>query len=371
MKHNTILLLALATGAAHADASLFRHPVPEKADDTTYRYIGLHTTIIDGDASFNYRPDGSGETIGTLAGDSKVRVLLADREGNHLVATEYGITGWAQPTVLYEKHDPYQPKKQNPSGSENFPALKETRDVPITRYNPKLGKPFDQYYNYHYADADSKTAIPGSAPLTGDGTTNPNEYSRAFASALIHGGKHYNFDMTADPALPPGIHLSPASDKQPPQRGSLIDLPWLFHLTIPGNGCLYSEDHTPPHYFVARQKWVLGGRKIREIAQPWYYLDLATTYHGRGSAEQPKAEPLPLYRDIGNSEVVATITPEEKITVILARQPACTTTAPNACKTAWLLIQNREGQTGWHSINFEDTSVQPPLIDEIQRFDRE
>ena len=203
MKHNTILLLALATGAAHADASLFRHPVPEKADDTTYRYIGLHTTIIDGDASLNYRPDGSGETIGTLAGDSKVRVLLAEREGNHLVATEYGITGWAQPTVLYEKHDPYQPKKQNPSGSENFPALKETRDVPITRYNPKLGKPFDQYYNYHYADADSKTAIPGSAPLTGDGTTNPNEYSRAFASALIHGGKHYNFDMTADPALPP------------------------------------------------------------------------------------------------------------------------------------------------------------------------
>ena len=87
--------------------------MPEKADGVPLAYVGKDTRsatplILTLGAS-------GGDIIGSLAKDRPLQVLLVDSDGNHLIKTAFGITGWAQ---------------QGEDGdSETFPALKTVQDV--------------------------------------------------------------------------------------------------------------------------------------------------------------------------------------------------------------------------------------------------
>ena len=153
MNRNTLaLLLAVATGSAHAAADAFTDSIPAKAEGIPLAYIGKDTRAATA-LTLTAKPDG-GDAIGYLPQDSSVHVLLADDHGNHLVRTDYGITGWAQKGEKLE------------AGSEAFPALETLTEtfngdtLATIHYNPQLGKKQDSYYHY---DANNK-AVAGKAP---------------------------------------------------------------------------------------------------------------------------------------------------------------------------------------------------------------
>ena len=243
-------------------------------------------------------------------------VLLADDHGNHLVRTDYGITGWAQKGEKLE------------AGSEAFPALETLTEtfngdtLATIHYNPQLGKKQDSYYHY---DANNK-AVAGKAPAdAGDGAF---DYHFLLETALKPGGTAYNLayaDIGANDLS--YLSLSQKSDALP-AYDSTQGLP--TDLTIPGNGYLYSyDDDASTHYFPVREKWRIKENGDKEAAaQPFYYLGLDSTYHSQWHEDGDKpaenrAVPAKLLDRIDGSKAIAEIAPEGKVTLILGKQTLC------------------------------------------------
>ena len=50
---------------------------------------------------------------------------------------------------------------------------------------------------------------------------------------------------------------------------------------IPGNGYVYTDfDSSGGSLHRKRQKWAFDGKDVKEVAQPYYYLGIKSTYHG-------------------------------------------------------------------------------------------
>ena len=360
MNRNTLaLLLAVATGSAHAAADAFTDSIPAKAEGIPLAYIGKDTRAATA-LTLTAKPDG-GDAIGYLPQDSSVHVLLADDHGNHLVRTDYGITGWAQKGEKLE------------AGSEAFPALETLTEtfngdtLATIHYNPQLGKKQDSYYHY---DANNK-AVAGKAPAdAGDGAF---DYHFLLETALKPGGTVWNLAW-ADLAVNDlgYISLSPKSDGLP-AYDSTQGLP--TDLTIPGNGYLYSyDDDASTHYFPVREKWRIKENGDKEAAaQPFYYLGLDSTYHSQWHEDGDKpaenrAVPAKLLDRIDGSKVVAEIAPEGKVPLILGKQTLCGyDAAPADCDdSAWLLIKTADGKSGWLKVDYRQNDA--PNLEGIHGF---
>ena len=232
--------------------------MPEKADGVPLAYVGKDTRsatplILTLGAS-------GGDIIGSLAKDRPLQVLLVDSDGNHLIKTAFGITGWAQ---------------QGEDGdSETFPALKTVQDV---HYNPELGTPLDEYY--HRLEA-GEPLRPGK--IDGDEYPDSTHYHRLLQTALTPGGsswyiehghdEHYRFFRLNSP----DARLADDDERAIGEADSL---------TLPGNGAIYSEGKDENHYFRTREKWLLRGKPQR-VPQPAYYLGKDNTYHGMLQRQQ-------------------------------------------------------------------------------------
>ena len=351
MNRNTfaLLLAILAASQAQAAADAFSDSIPAKADGVPLAYIGKDTRAATA-LTLTAKPDG-GDAIGYLPQDSSVHVLLADDHGNHLVRTDYGITGWAQ-------------KGEKPeAGSEAFPALETLTEtfngdtLATIHYNPQLGKKQDGYYHY---DANNKP-VSGKAPAD----ASDDIYSRhlLLETALKPGGTVWNLAW-ADLAVNDlgYISLSPKGDGLPvadDERALPVDI------TLPGNGYIYSDsDDASSRYFPVREKWRINDKEPVAIDQPFYYLGLESTYHGQWHEEGDKpaanrAVPAKLLDRIDGSTVVAEIAPEGKITLILGKQEFCGyDNAPADCDdSAWLLIKTTDGKSGWLKVDYRQNDA--------------
>lgn len=358
-RNSLALLLALAMGSAYAAADYFTDSVPAKADGVPLAYVGKDSTAATA-LTLTAKPDG-GDAIGYLPKNSRVHVLLADDHGNHLVRTDYGITGWAQKGENLE------------AGNEVFPPLETLKerfndfDLATIHYNPQLGKKQDSDYYY---DANYKP-VSGKAPA--DAGDDAFDYHFLLETALKPGGTAYNLAY-ADIGVNDLSYLSLSKKSDTlPAYDSTQGLP--TDLTIPGNGYLYSyDDDASTHYFPVREKWRIKKNGDKEAAaQPFYYLGLDSTYHGQWHEDDDKpaenrAVPAQLLDRMGVGKVVAEIAPGSKITLLLAKQDLCGyDNAPADCNdAAWLLIQTADGKTGWLKVDYRQNDV--PNLDKIHGF---
>ena len=303
-RNSLALLLALAMGSAYAAADYFTDSVPAKADGVPLSYVGKDSTAATA-LTLTAKPDG-GDAIGYLPKDSRVHVLLADDHGNHLVRTDYGITGWAQKGENLE------------AGNEVFPPLETVKerfndfDLATIHYNPQLGKKQDSDYYY---DANYKP-VAGKAPA--DAGDDVFDRHLLLETALKPGGAPYNLAYAGtDVDDLSYLALSTKGDGLPNYENEQA-LP--ADITIPGNGYIYSDsDGVSPYYFPVREKWIIKGKEMQTVAQPFYYLGLASTYHGQWHEDDDKpaenrAVPAQLLDRMGVGKVVAEIAPGSKIT---------------------------------------------------------
>lgn len=95
--------------------------------------------------------------------------------------------------------------------------------------------------------------------------------------------------------------------------------------------------------------------------QPYHYLGLASQYRGilkADSGAHDRKTPLRLLERIGGKKTVAKIAAGEPLRILLAdpNQP-CAKDAQlgdsDLCADLWLLIQNKDGKTGWVKINYQ------------------
>ena len=359
MTHKSLtLLLALAVGSAHAAADSFADSIPAQADGVPLAYVGKDPTAATA-LTLTAKPDG-GDAIGYLPAGSKVHVLLADDHGNHLVRTDYGITGWAQ-------------KGENlAAGNEVFPPLETVKerfnddDLATIHYHPQLGKKQDSDYYY---DANNQP-VAGKAPA--DAGDDVFDRHLLLETALKPGGAPYNLayvDVAVNDLS--YIALSAKGDGLPAYEDEQA-LP--ADITIPGNGYIYSESgNASAYYFPVREKWSIKGKESVAAAQPFYYLGLASTYHGKWHEDTDKpaenrAVSAQLLDRMGGSKVVAEIAPESKVTLLLGKQDLCgDANAPADCNdAAWLLIQTADGKTGWLKVDYSQNDA--PNLDKVHGF---
>ena len=350
-RNSLALLLALAMGSAYAAADYFTDSVPAKADGVPLAYVGKDSTAATA-LTLTAKPDG-GDAIGYLPKDSRVHVLLADDHGNYLVRTDYGITGWAQ-------------KGENLAPLETVKERFNDFDLATIHYNPQLGKKQDSDYYY---DANYKP-VSGKAPA--DAGDDVFDRHLLLETALKPGGAPYNLayvDVAVNDLS--YIALSAKGDGLPAYEDEQA-LP--ADITIPGNGYIYSDsDGVSAYYFPVREKWGIKGKEMQAAAQPFYYLGLASTYHGQWHEDDDKpaenrAVPAQLLDRMGVGKVVAEIAPGSKITLLLAKQDLCGyDNAPADCNdAAWLLIQTADGKTGWLKVDYRQNDV--PNLDKIDGF---
>lgn len=102
-----------------------------------------------------------------------------------------------------------------------------------------------------------------------------------------------------------------------------------LELVIPGNGNIYISGHTN-NMFNMRLKYQLAGDSFIEVKQPYYYV---------GADSVTKAD-ITLYESPGSGAVVALLTKETKITVLLN-------------KGKYYLIKTPFGLTGWYHMKHE------------------
>ena len=348
------ILVALAAGSAHAAATSFADSVPEKADGVPLAYIGKDTTAATA-LTLTFKPDG-GHDIGAIPQGGKVQVLLADDKGNHLVASAYGIVGWAQA------------RESKDAGDESFPTLAtvEDKDAYATvHYNPQLAEKRDERY-YYNNDSDDNPAVAGTPTPKKDGKDDDADYTetrhRLLETALKPDGARYNVDCSPGVEGGPYCVLIPVA-KALPKSEDGIGFP--ENLTLPGNGYIYSDADDGNRYFRAREKWRIKDNDRENIEQPYYYLGADTTYQGRwyqdesGEKEpENRAEPLKLTDRIGGDKTVAEIAPGSKITLVLAQQRFVEREGEELDYEdripAWILVKTADGTTGWFNIGAGD-----------------
>ena len=236
MHHKPLaLLVALFAGSVHAAATSFADSVPEKAEGVPLAYIGKTTTAATA-LTLTFKPDG-GHDIGALPQGGKLQVLLVDDKGNHLVASDYGIVGWAQA------------RENKDAGSEAFPALETVEDkeaYATIHYNPQLAEKRDDRY-YFANEGEDNPAIAGVPQPKKDGEDDYSETRhRLLETALAPGGARYHVDCTPGVEGGPYCVLVPVS-KTLPKSDDGIFAP--EDLTLPGNGYLYSHTDDGGRYF--------------------------------------------------------------------------------------------------------------------------
>ena len=345
MNHKPLaLLVALFAGSVHAAATSFADSVPEKAEGVPLAYVGKTTPAATA-LTLTFKPDG-GHDIGALPQGGKVQVLLVDDQGNHLVASEYGIVGWAQA------------RENKDAGSEAFPALETVEDKDasaVIHYNPQLAEKRDERY-YFANEGEDNPAIAGTPKPKKDGEDDYSEtYHRLLETALAPGGARYHVDCTPGVEGGPYCMLVPVS-KTLPKSDDGIGVP--ENLTLPGNGYLYSDSDDGGRYFRAREKWRVQDKETQNIEQPYYYLGTETTYHGRWYQDENRAEPLKLTDRIDGDKTVAEIAPGSKITLVLVQQRFVERAGEELDYEdripAWILVKTADGKTGWFNIGAGD-----------------
>ncbi|WP_454994486.1 hypothetical protein [Cardiobacterium hominis] len=352
MHHKPLaLLVALFAGSAHAAATSFADSVPEKAEGVPLAYIGKTTTATTA-LTLTFKPDG-GHDIGALPQGGKLQVLLVDDKGNHLVASDYGIVGWAQA------------RENKDAGSEAFPALETVADKDasaVIHYNPQLAEKRDDRY-YYANEGEDNPAIAGVPQPKKDGEDDYSETRhRLLETALKADGARYHVDCSPGVEGGPYCVLVPVSKTLPASDDGIFA---PEDLTLPGNGYLYSDSDDGGRYFRAREKWRLKGGESENIEQPYYYLGLDTIYQGRWSYDdsgeketENRAEPLKLTDHIGGDQTIAEVAPGSKITLVLIQQRFVEREGEELDYEqripAWLLVKTADGKTGWFNIGAGD-----------------
>ena len=363
MHHKPLaLLVALFAGSVHAAATSFADSVPEKAEGVPLAYIGKATTAATA-LTLTFKPDG-GHDIGALPQGGKLQVLLVDDKGNHLVASEYGIVGWAQA------------RENKDAGSEAFPALETVEDkdaYAVIHYNPQLAEKRDERYYYTY-ESDDNPAIAGTPkPKKADEDDYTDTRHRLLETALKPDGARYSVDCSPGVEGGPYCVLVPVSKTLPASDDGIFA---PEDLTLPGNGYLYSHTDDGGRYFRAREKWRVQDKETQNIEQPYYYLGVETTYHGRwhqdesgDNAPENRAEPLKLTDRIDGNKTVAEVAPGSKITLVLIQQRFVEREGEELDYEqripAWLLVKTADGKTGWFNIGAGDGF---PNIEELHGF---
>ena len=366
MHHKPLaLLVALFAGSAHAAATSFADSVPEKAEGVPLAYIGKTTTAATA-LTLTFKPDG-GHDIGALPQGGKLQVLLVDDKGNHLVASDYGIVGWAQA------------RENKDAGSEAFPALETVADKDVSaviHYNPQLAEKRDDRY-YFANEGENNPAIAGVPQPKKDGEDDYSETRhRLLETALKADGARYHVDCSPGVEGGPYCVLVPVS-KTLPASDDGIFVP--ENLTLPGNGYLYSHTDDGARYFRAREKWRVQDKETQNIEQPYYYLGVETTYHGRwhqdesgDNAPENRAEPLKLTDRIDGNETVAEVAPGSKITLVLIQQRFVEREGEELDYEqripAWLLVKTADGKSGWVKIETMNPDNPFPNIEELHGF---
>ena len=352
MHHKPLaLLVALFAGSVHAAATSFADSVPEKAEGVPLAYIGKATTAATA-LTLTFKPDG-GHDIGALPQGGKLQVLLVDDKGNHLVASEYGIVGWAQA------------RENKDAGSEAFPALETVEDkdaYAVIHYNPQLAEKRDERYYYTY-ESDDNPAIAGTPkPKKADEDDYTDTRHRLLETALKPDGARYSVDCSPGVEGGPYCVLVPVSKTLPASDDGIFA---PEDLTLPGNGYLYSHTDDGGRYFRAREKWRVQDKETQNIEQPYYYLGVETTYHGRwhqdesgDNAPENRAEPLKLTDRIDGNKTVAEVAPGSKITLVLIQQRFVEREGEELDYEqripAWALVKTADGKTGWFNIGAGD-----------------
>ncbi|MFC2278977.1 MAG: hypothetical protein ACFNUL_07090 [Cardiobacterium hominis] len=366
MHHKPLaLLVALFAGSVHAAATSFADSVPEKAEGVPLAYIGKTTTAATA-LTLTFKPDG-GHDIGALPQGGKLQVLLVDDKGNHLVASDYGIVGWAQA------------RENKDAGSEAFPALETVADKDasaVIHYNPQLAEKRDDRY-YYANEGEDNPAIAGTPKPKKDGEDDYSETRhRLLETALAPGGARYHVDCSPGVEGGPYCVLVPVSKTLPASDDGIFA---PEDLTLPGNGYLYSHTDDGARYFRAREKWRVQDKETQNIEQPYYYLGTETTYHGRwyqdesGEKEtENRAEPLKLTDRIGGDQTIAEVAPGSKITLVLIQQRFVEREGEELDYEqripAWLLVKTADGKSGWVKIETMNPDNPFPNIEELHGF---
>lgn len=105
-------------------------------------------------------------------------------------------------------------------------------------------------------------------------------------------------------------------------------------LYIPGNGFVYSAGHNN-NTFYQRRKYAISDNKFKEIVQPYYYVGLKTK----------TLKPIVLYSDKNLRHIVAELTGNEDVEVLLAEKIEKNSTV------LMYLLRTPFGLCGWTKLN--------------------
>ena len=341
MSRKTLIALAL-TLAATANAA----PLPladniPAGKDGVMTYIGKEskTTAL---LALTLDPEG-GETIATIPQSGKATVLLHDGKGHTLVANHFGLTGWAQSASSAENNDDIPALEKS--------ELREKGGDPIfsLHYLPALGKTMHGTYNKN----DEGQPVPYDPKAEDSDLT----YDHLLDTALKAGGETYHVYCSTGMSDDYGCNFL--------SEGSSLDNSAGLggqDFYIPGNGYVYTDfDDSGISLHRKRQKWAFDGKDVKEVAQPYYYLGIKSTYHGddnNSTGKMDKKATLTLTDASGQK--VATLKAGEKITVVLADArydcPANARIGDNddpICNETRLLVKTADGIPGWLIVDFD------------------
>ena len=340
MARKTLIVLAL-TLAATANAA----PLPLANDipagkDGVMTYIGKESKTT-APLALTLDPEG-GETVATIPQGGKATVLLHDGKGHTLVTNHFGLTGWAQPASSAENNDDFPALEKS--------ELREKGGDPIfnLRYLPTLGKATQETY---YLDDNGKQHQ-GTPPEGKPEEASPyyEVYDHLLDTALKAGGATYRIDCSTGMSDDFYCLFQPGGAA----RDDAAALSGRDYY-LPGNGYVYTDyDDSGSSYYRKRQKWALDGKTFKEVAQPYYYLGLDSTYHGN---YENKDAPLTLTDDSGKK--VATLKAGDKLTLLLAdagyncpEGARIGNESDPICTEARLLIKTADGTLGWLLLDY-------------------
>ena len=343
----TLALILAATTAAAAPLPLADNLPAGK--DGTLSYIGKESKTT-APLALTLKAEG-GTTVAIIPQGGKVTALISDGKGHTLVANHFGLTGWAQPATAADDNDDFPALEKS--------ELREKGGDPIfnLRYLPTLGKATQETY---YLDDNGKQHQ-GTPPEGKPEEASPyyEVYDHLLDTALKAGGATYRIDCSTGMSDDFYCLFQPAGAA----RDDAAILSGRDYY-LPGNGYVYTDyDDSGSSYYRKRQKWALDGKTFKEVAQPYYYLGLDSTYHGN---YENKDAPLTLTDDSGKK--VAALKAGDKLTLLLADAgydcPANARIGDKndpICTEARLLIKTADGTLGWLLLDYSKEDA--PSID--------
>ncbi len=343
----TLALILAATTAAAAPLPLADNLPAGK--DGALSYIGKESKTT-APLALTLKPEG-GATVAIIPQGGKVTALISDGKGHTLVANHFGLTGWAQPATTADDNDDFPALEKS--------ELREKDGDPIfnLRYLPTLGKATQETY---YLDDNGKQHQ-GTPPEGKPEEASPyyEVYDHLLDTALKAGGATYRIDCSTGMSDDFYCLFQPAGAA----RDDAAILSGRDYY-LPGNGYVYTDyDDSGSSYYRKRQKWALDGKTFKEVAQPYYYLGLDSTYHGN---YENKDAPLTLTDNSGKK--VATLKAGDKLTLLLADAgydcPAGARIGDKndpICTQARLLIKTADGTLGWLLLDYSKEDA--PSID--------